>query len=292
MALYGRFRRPGPSGFSWNSTTAEVTGDRRLDGTTWLLTGCTAGIGRATLDAMRRVGAEVWGTSRSAQRAADAGARGLACDLGDAASVDAAIAAVRRGPRLSGIVANAGVYFAGHAPPVGGRDHQLMVNHVGHARLVLGLLDHLTEDAQVVVVSSNAHHTVRAGALEARWETPGGGSRAYATSKLANAVFARELARRLPAGQRAVALHPGSVHTDIARSLPAPLQVGFGLLQPVFFKTADQGAATTLYGVLHDVPNGAWLQDGNVGRASALAEDTALGRWLWDATAALNAAGW
>ena len=38
-----------------------------------------------------------------------------------------------------------------------GLELQFLTNHVGHFILVTGLLDHLTDDGRIVMVSSEAH---------------------------------------------------------------------------------------------------------------------------------------
>ena len=67
----------------------------------------------------------------------------------------------------------------------------------------------------------------------------------YGQSKLANAVYARELARRLEArGIGVNTIEPGAVRgTRIAQHLPLPMRVLHALASP-FMKSACQGAAT------------------------------------------------
>lgn len=290
MAWYGAFTRRGASGFGWSSTADEVMAGHDLTGTHWLLTGCTSGIGRATLEAMTGAGATVWGTSRDAERATAAGARGLRCELTEPEQIDAVITQLRQGPRLDGIIANAGIFLS-DAVQVEGREAQLMANHVGHAKLILGLLDHLTPEARILMVASDAHRVVRsAEVFRTAWDEPASGIVAYGVSKLANVLFAQELSRRLPPGQRAIALHPGSVQTGIARNLAPWLQRGMDLIAPIFLKSPEQGAATTVFGVVRpEAVNGCWLVDANLGTPSPVALDSELAAWLWRETEALIA---
>jgi WW domain-containing oxidoreductase len=299
MALYGLFKGTGPSGFGWNSTAEQVTAGVSLAGRTILLTGCTAGLGRETLRVLSLRGAKVIGTARTAEKAKAAcdavgGGRAvpLACDLSDPASVRACVAEVRRrGERLDAIVCNAGIMALPRPERVHGIEAQLFTNHVGHFLLVTGLLDALAEDGRVVVVASEAH-----------WRAPPGGvllddlgaQRSYSPwghygqSKLANILFARELARRLAGTRRtANALHPGVIRTELARHLPAFAKVGFSLLGPLALKTIPQGAATQTWLAVNPGAAGAtggYFADCNPAPSRREASDPALARELWEVT--------
>ena len=299
MSLYGLFQGKGPSGFGWNSTAEEVTDGLSLAGRTVLLTGCTAGLGRETLRVLSLRGAKVLGTARTiakAQAACEAVGAGravpLACELSDPASVRACVEEVRRrGERLDAIVCNAGIMALPRAERIHGVEAQLFTNHVGHFLLVTGLLDALAEDGRVVMVASEAH-----------WRAPKGGIRFddlgaerhyspwahYGQSKLANILFAKELARRLAGGRRtANALHPGVIKTELGRHLPSFAQVGFALVGPIALKTIEQGAATESYLAVHPGvagTTGQYFLDCNVARARREAEDPAMARRLWEVT--------
>src|SRR3954451_19170012 len=78
----------------------------RMDGKTVLVTGGTAGIGKAAADGFAQLGAKVLVLARSA----DESAGGIRCDLSDLASVRSAAAKIiDREPRLDVLVNNAGV---------------------------------------------------------------------------------------------------------------------------------------------------------------------------------------
>ena len=127
----------------------------------------------------------------------------LACELSEPASIRACIDAVKSGAGpLDAIVCNAGVMAPPTLRQAHGYELQFFTNHIGHFILVTGLLDRLAPTGRVVVVASNAHRRAPAG-IEfdnlsgARDYAP---LRAYGQSKLANILFTRELARRLPGG--------------------------------------------------------------------------------------------
>jgi len=299
MALYGLFKGKGPSGFGWSSTAEEVTAGLSLAGRTILLTGCTAGLGRETLRVLSLRGAKVIGTARTlekARAACDAAGAGravpLACELSDPVSVRACVAEVlRRGERLDAIVCNAGIMALPTAERVHGIELQLFTNHVGHFLLVTGLLDALAEEGRVVVVSSDAH-----------WRAPKGGVLLddlgaqqsyspwghYGQSKLANILFARELARRFAGTRRtANALHPGVIRTELGRHMPPVARVALAIAGPLVLKTIPQGAATETWLAVHPGAAGAtggYWADCNPAPSRSEASDPTLAARLWEVT--------
>jgi NAD(P)-dependent dehydrogenase (short-subunit alcohol dehydrogenase family) len=90
------------------------------------------------------------------------------------------------------------------------------VNHLGHFMLTQHLRRAFTPGTRIVVVSSEVHR--RADGIDFdRLRKRGrsiGGLAEYGVSKLANILFARQLAR-IQTGRHTYALHPGVVDTDI-----------------------------------------------------------------------------
>ena len=84
-----------------------------------IVTGAASGIGLATAQVLAQAGAFVYALDLDAARAADAAAafatpgRGLACDVSDAASVEAAFAAVAADGALDLLVNSAGIAHVG-----------------------------------------------------------------------------------------------------------------------------------------------------------------------------------
>lgn len=303
MSLYAHLKGTGPSGFGYGSTAEEVTAGLSLAGRTVLVTGCNSGIGAETMRVLVRRGARVLGTARTLEKAraacaaAGASAVGLACELADPASVRACVEAVRRsGERLDALVLNAGIMALPRRQQAFGIELQLFTNHVGHFLLATALLDRLAEDGRVVVVSSRAH--LRAPGEGIRFDDLGAERRydpwtAYGQSKLANLLFAKELARRLAGTRRtATAVHPGVIQTNLGRHMGVLLQAGLTLAKPLFAKTVPQGAATQTWAAVHPQAaalSGAYLADCNVARPRADAEDPLLARRLWEVTEAIVA---
>jgi retinol dehydrogenase-12 len=168
-------------------------------------------------------------------------------------------------PRLDILINNAGIMACPKSYTADGFEMQFGVNHLGHFYLTNLLLDRLKESgrpespSRVVNVSSLANFIVGPaqgilfddiqGDKYNAWER-------YGNSKLANIMFTNELSKRCQ-GQNviSVSLHPGSIHTELARHLGFRAFMGmFGVLQKGSFsrmikewpKSIPQGAATTV----------------------------------------------
>ena len=303
MSLVGLLRGSGPSGFGYDSTAEQVTKGLDLSGRTYLVTGCNSGLGLETARVLALRGAKLVGLARTEQKAADAlrsfanGHVPVACELSEPASVRAAVQTVHEqvGP-LDGIIANAGIMALPERTVQHGLELQFLTNHVGHFLLVTGLLDRLTQDGRVVVLSSTAHtrayaEGIRFDDLDASGEyTPWG---AYGQSKLANLLFARHLATRLPAGQTANALHPGVIWTNLGRHMNPVVGLAAKAINPLFLKSIPSGAATQTYVATHpDVSEttGAYFSDCNLAESSAHGRDAGLAERLWEETERLCSA--
>ena len=296
MSLLSRFKRPGPSGFGYASTAEEVTRGLDLHGKTYLLTGCNSGLGLETLRVLASRGARVVATARSLDKAREACARvsgnthPLACDLSEPSSVRACAAQLSSdGTPLDAIICNAGIMALPQLTRAHGYEKQFFTNHIGHFLLVVTLLPLLAPDARVVVVSSNAHRRAPKGGIQFDNLSGDAGYHpwtAYGQSKLANLLFARELARRLPRPrQSANALHPGVIATNITRSTRLA-RIGMRVLTPLALKSIPQGAATQCYIATNPglSANGEWFADCNIARSSRLGSDAELARKLWEAS--------
>lgn len=298
MGLFSTLKPRGPNGFGAASTAEQVTQGLDLSGKTFLLTGCNSGIGRETLRVLSLRGARVLGAARNTNKAKEAidacapGAVPLECELSDPASVLACVQAVKQlGVPLDGIIANAGIMALPSLQVKCGLELQFLTNHVGHFMLVTGLVDQLVRDGRVVVVSSNAHKRAPREGIEfdnldgrkgyAPW-------RAYGQSKLANLLFAKELARRLAGTERTSnALHPGVIGTNLTRNMGAIVAKVWSVASTALLKSIAQGTATQCYVACHPgaaQQSGEYFSDCNVARPTALAEDKALALRLWDET--------
>ena len=271
-----------------------------LKGKTILITGASSGIGLQTALALARQGAEVVMVGHDPERSKDALERVktesrndsvslLTADLSDLHSVRQLAEDFKAShSRLDVLVNNAGGIFKGGARTPDGLEYSFAVNHLGHFLLTTLLLDQLkaSTPARSVNVSSAAHHMGRDRVEKLRTGTGrAGGWQAYCDSKLENALFTMELARRLE-GTRVTAncLHPGVVRTRFGKSGSALVPLGFLLIYP-FTINSDQGAQTSIY--LASSPDveevsGKYFVRKRVSTASRLAQDPELAKRLWE----------
>ena len=183
---------------------------RPMAGRTVLVTGGTAGFGRATAVGLASMGARVAITGRDRTRADDAAreihAAGggrvevFLADLSSQAQVRRVAAeALERLDQIDVLVNNVGGYWhTGHVT-ADGLEHSFALNHLAPFVLANLLLDQLMQGtARVVCVASNAQAQGRIDFDDLQGERSYSGARAYSQSKLANVMFAYELGRRLP----------------------------------------------------------------------------------------------
>jgi NAD(P)-dependent dehydrogenase (short-subunit alcohol dehydrogenase family) len=295
MSILALLKGKGSNGFGYRSTAEEVTAGLGLRGRTMLLTGCNSGLGRETMRVLALRGVRVIGTGRTVDKAREAGAGltdflPLGCELSDPTSVRACVDAVKRdGAKLDAVICNAGIMALPKLKQAHGYELQFFTNHIGHFMLVTGLLDRLTPDGRVVVVSSDAHRAAPREGIELdnlSGERHYRAWKAYGQSKVANILFTKELARRLGSGGRtANALHPGVIATNLSRSMPAVARGALKLAAPLFLKTAPQGAATECYLATNPAlagVTGEYFADCNLARPSAIASDAVLAARLWE----------
>ena len=267
-----------------------------LQGRVALITGANTGIGQVTARRLCELGAHVFVACRNAAsgQAAVEGIRRtvvgaqielLPLDLGDLHSVRACASAfLSRNLPLHLLINNAGLAGA-KGLTASGFELAFGTNHMGHFLLTLSLLDRIKKSApaRIVTVSSRAH-TRACGldwtALRQKTASPVGLVE-YSNSKLANALFSAELARKLAGtGVSTYSLHPGVVASDVWREVPWPFR---GLMK-LGMISVEQGAATTLYCAAASecaTETGLYYDKYRVKTPSAMAQDPALAAELW-----------
>jgi retinol dehydrogenase-12 len=227
---------------------------------TMLVTGANTGIGLATATALASTGARLLFAGRSKEKnlAAIAQVRAAAghddlhfvpLDLADLAQVRQCADALKAAhERLDVLVLNAGLVRV-RALTAQGYEMTFGVNHLGHMLLTL-LLEPLLVRAvpsRVVVVASRAHERTRRPidfASLRRTTASFTGWREYQQSKLANMLFAFELARRWQSkGVTVHAVHPGVIASDIWRVAPTPLRQ----LGRLLMRTPEEGARASVH---------------------------------------------
>jgi retinol dehydrogenase 12 len=239
----------------------------------------------------------------------------LACDLSSFESIRKAVSAFSLlTPRLDILICNAGIFMAPATLTEEGYERHFGINHLGHALLIKLLLPSLLRtaavppgDIRIIIVASAAH----------KWAPPGGicltklgttqenlsYKQRYAQSKLANIIYAREMARRYPA-IKTMSLDPGRVatnnmyhlqkkylHSDrLVRCLTTVLHAvyrGFGghLLTP------EEGAQVPIWcasAPAEELKNGEYYDGvGTPGECTYLARDATLATDLWAWTQAI-----
>lgn len=286
-----------------------------LTGKVILVTGGNAGLGKqAVLDFARHKPQQIWLGARSVAKAEaaaneireqvpDAAITVLPLDLASFASIKSAAATVlSSASRLDILMLNAGIMAVPHGQTIDGYEIQFGTNHMGHALLTKLLLPLLTKtaaesptsDVRVISLSSQGHIYLSRGRFDFNsLKNTDAASRStlmlYSQSKLANILWARQLAKEYP--QFTVAsLHPGVVNTHLAD----------GVAAPGFLKTIVKGVfKVVLIGPEKGVKNQLWaavapkegLKSGEYyepvgisGKASEDGKDEELARKLWEWT--------
>jgi len=285
----------GASGFGFASTAEEVTEGLDLSGKTILITGINSGLGQESGRVFSQRGAHIIGLARTQEKAEEGCATlsgpttAVACELSDPASVRAAVDTIKAsGQTIDVLLCNAGIMALPELNQSNGYELQFFTNHIGHFILVTGLLDCLASDGRVVMLSSAAHTMPYKEGIQFDNLTGDGGYsgfRAYGQSKLANVLFANELAKRFEGtGRSAFSVHPGGINTNLGRHMDGPSNILFPLVEWIGMKNVEQGASTQVYVTTSpDViqHNGAYFADCNVKAKSAHGQNDEMGARLW-----------
>ena len=293
------------STFGATTTTDEVLEGVDLSGRRVVITGAASGLGLESARALAAHGATVTLLARSEDRAA--GAKDAVEVLVPGASVESGVvdlgelASIRRFTEaflddhdtIDVLINNAGVMACPFGRTADGFETQFGTNHLGHFLLTSLLAPAIMagHDPRVVTLSSAGHSRADIDLVDPNFETtPYSAWVAYGQAKTANALFARELARRGgPRGLLSFSVHPGAIMTDLGRHLDEALMIEMiefaqarrspsggtdraveaddevGQSSPgLTFKSVEAGAATQVWaatapGLEHH--NGAYLAD-------------------------------
>jgi NAD(P)-dependent dehydrogenase (short-subunit alcohol dehydrogenase family) len=234
-----------------------MSGKRRnLAGKVMLVTGASAGIGKATARGLGRSGATVIMVARSRERGEpvldrirrETGNQEvslLPCDLSSQAEVRRLAAEVREAyPALHVLINNAAIVPPERRETVDGLEMQLAVNHLAPFLLTNLLLDLLKASmpARVVTVASQVHRRVAVDFDDMQSEREYHRRVTYSRTKLMNVLFTHELARRTNgSGVTANCLHPGVVGTQLLADYYGDIKAG------TVGNTPEEGAETPIY---------------------------------------------
>lgn len=265
-----------------------------------IVTGANSGVGLETARGLARAGFHVVLAVRRVERgeaarqdiarsAPKASLEVMALDLASLASVRAfAEGFLARHDALHLLVNNAGIHTSRNERTPDGFEKTFATNHLGHFLLTNLLMEALKKGApsRVVTVASEAHRYGRMRFDDLMGDKGWNGVTAYNQSKLANILFARELARRLEGtGVTSHAVHPGVVRSNWARGAESGLlRLGVALASP-FMLTPAQGARTPLHAALSDEAghkSGVYYKRSKPAQPSREAQDREAAARLWN----------
>jgi NAD(P)-dependent dehydrogenase (short-subunit alcohol dehydrogenase family) len=234
-----------------------------------VITGANSGIGLVAARELARAGATVVMAVRNPDKGREA-ASGMRAevrqlDLADLSSVRAFAAGLPY-ERVDLLINNAGVMAPPRRLTADGFESQIGTNHLGHFALTGLLLGALGASAapRVVTVSSDAHRFGRIRFDDLHGERHYNNWLAYSQSKLANLLFAFELARRaVAAGSKLLSLaaHPGYAATNLQTAGPAGRieRLTMIVTNRLVAQSAEMGALPTLYAAVAELPGGSFV---------------------------------
>jgi NAD(P)-dependent dehydrogenase (short-subunit alcohol dehydrogenase family) len=259
--------------FGATSTTEDVLSGVNLKGKRILVTGASAGLGVETARSLAAHGAQVVGAARDLNKGKaateqvrkDAASNGgsfelIELDLGNLKSVRAcADRLLAKGDAFDVVIANAGVMATPQGKTADGFETQFGTNHLGHFVLINRIAKLIRDGGRLVNLSSLGHRFSNVDLDDPNFErTPYEPFVAYGRSKTANILFAVGFDKRHKGrGVRAAAVHPGVIHTELARHVDMSAiekmmeQRNQQLLAegkaPFQWKSIPQGAATSVW---------------------------------------------
>ena len=267
-------------------------------GKTVLVTGATSGIGLESAAVLAGMGANVIIVGRDAGRIEKAlaeirtrsglSAASYLCDFASLNAVNRLADEVLRDvPQLHVLINNAGSVFSRRRLTADGLESTFAVNHLSHFLLTLRLLPRLiaTAPARIITVASGGHRQATMDFDDLGFARGYQIMRAYARSKLANVLFASELARRLAGtGVTSNSLTPGRVATNIWSGAPAWSKPIIKLWLSRSFMAVGEGAAPVV--ALASQPElaevtGQYFERFDTATPSSFAQDTEMAQRLW-----------
>jgi retinol dehydrogenase 14 len=272
-----------------------------MEGRICVVTGATAGIGKATAFALAKMGATVVIVARDAAKSTgtvdeiEKAVPNAKMDvvLADFASLEAVRGAAaeigRRYGAVHVLVNNAGVASKPRLLSKDGFELTFAVNHLAPFLFTRELMPLLRAGgpSRIVTVASVAERNGPIDFDDLQSERNYRGFLTYGKSKLANVLFTYELASRLAgSGVTANCLHPGAVATDMLRKIPWLL---YAVISP-FLLTPEQGAATPVF--LASSPqvegvSGGYYVKSRAARSSPRSYDVDARKRLWEVSEAI-----
>lgn len=265
---------------------------------TILLTGATAGIGKATARALAPTAGKFILVARNSEKLNALVSElsnlmdsdkldTVVADLSEPASIEKAVAEIKsRYDQIDLLINNAGGYFSDRRENSVGQEYTFALNHLGYYHLTTRLLDLVkrSPEARIVSVSSMAHSMAKINFDDIMLQEDYGAMKAYGQSKLANILFTKELSEQLADDNITVnCLHPGVVASNFTDNMPGWLQPLMGFFR-IFMLSPDKGAETSVF--LATSPKvadvtGEYFVKKKITKTSPAAKDRALAKKLW-----------
>lgn len=195
------------------------------------------------------------------------------------------------------LINNAGIFSmsAPRTETCDGFESHIGTNYLGHFLLTMLLQPSLLQagrqmkkPARVVNVSSRLNLMGRINTSDPNMKKHFSSLEAYAQSKLAQVIFAKEFTNRMQGAIRCISLHPGEVLTDVVRSLPPIMQIMYKWFMGIFLLTPSQGARSSVYAATsHDLDSQSLKEifyidsDCRPSKANPEAYSEKIAEWLW-----------
>ena len=237
-----------------------------MEGKHVVITGPTAGIGRASALVLAAQGAQLTLLCRNIEKGREVAdeivsAGGLTPNviLMDMSQLDsvrsAAKTVLEMGQPVDVLLNNAGLMNSHRRETIDGYEETLAVNHFAPfllTGLLLPAIKSAGPGARIVNVASGAHKFVKGMQFDdLQSENEFKMFNVYGRSKLANMLFTRSLAKRLEAdGITVNCLHPGAVSTSIGKQHGEWLATILHAILKPFFRDPLKGAETSLISAL------------------------------------------
>lgn len=303
------------------SATPGWTPDRMISqqGRTFVVTGATSGLGLVTARELAAHGGRVLLAVRDVARGEtvasslreahpDAQVEVRRVDLLDLDSIRRAAEQIGQEAAVDVLINNAGISMVGHSVTPQGAELHLTANHLGHFALTALLEPALRRSSapRVVTVTSYLHQQGELDLDDVAWlRRKYRPLAAYSASKLANAVFGVELARREQTSStpiKSILAHPGYSNTPMQKKGTGLMGVVLRVSGNLFAQGVEMGALPQLFAATEgELAAGAYVgPDGKGGRSgyphlatlSPDAQDPALGRRLWARSEEITGVQW
>ncbi|KAL0849726.1 hypothetical protein ABMA28_011684 [Loxostege sticticalis] len=271
----------------------------KLDGKVALITGGNTGIGLETARDLARRGATVIIASRNVEKS-EAAVKDIIKTTGNtkvhfkrlnllkfSSIIKFADEFNKEYNNLDILVNNSGTTMFKQSLSEDGVERVIQINYVGPFLLTNLLMNKLiaSKPSRIVIVSSKANEFHEIDPDDIAGVKPLDVLTRYSNSKLYDILWAKALAKRLPEGVTANAIHPGIVKTEIFNSLSDRMRKVVLWVISVFFKNAEEGAQTTIHACVApelELVSGEYFEECRIRLANKVTRDEKLVDYVWE----------